>query len=190
MPVKIRLQRHGKKGQAFFHIVIADGRAPRDGKFKDKIGTYNPLTRPATISIDFDKALDWVQKGARPTGTVRAILSYKGVMIKSHLLKGVAKGALTQEQAEAKFQAWVADKQAQIDNKRKQHELSKKEVMKKRLEAEARVNIAKADMLAKKRAKQLEEINAKNKAEAEAAQPAETPAEEPQTETTETENNE
>jgi small subunit ribosomal protein S16 len=188
MPVKIRLQRHGKKGQAFFHIVIADGRAPRDGKFKDKIGTYNPLTRPATISIDFDKALDWVQKGARPTGTVRAILSYKGVMIKSHLLKGVAKGALTQEQAEAKFQAWVADKQAQIDAKRKMHEMSKRDVIKKRLEAEARVNIAKADMLAKKRAKQLEELNAKRDAEAEA--PAETPADAPQTETTEQENNE
>ena len=103
MPVKIRLQRHGKKGQAFFHIVIADGRAPRDGKFIEKIGTYDPKTNPATINLEFDKAVSWLQKGAQTTDTTKAILSYKGVMFKNHLLKGIAKGALTKEQADAKL---------------------------------------------------------------------------------------
>src|SRR5512138_1624905 len=98
MPTKIRLQRKGKKGQPFYHIVIADGRAPRDGRFIEKIGVYNPLTKPAEIEIQFEKALDWMQKGAQPTDTVRAILSYKGILYKFHLLKGVQKGALTAEQ--------------------------------------------------------------------------------------------
>ena len=110
MPTKIRLQRRGKKGQAFYHIVIADGRAPRDGKFIDKIGIYNPLARPAEIDLDFNKALDWITKGATPTETVKAILAYKGVMFKNHLLKGVAKGAMTLEQAETKFQGWLQEK--------------------------------------------------------------------------------
>ena len=117
MPAKIRLQRHGKKGKAFFHVVIADGRAPRDGKFIEKLGTYNPNTNPATIDTDFEKTLAWVQTGAQPTDTVKAILSYRGVMYKNHLLKGVKKGALTLEQAEAKFTKWLADKEAKIANK-------------------------------------------------------------------------
>src|ERR1700741_780366 len=103
MAVKIRLQRHGKKDSAFFHLVVADGRAPRDGAFIEKLGTYNPNTNPATIEINFYRTLDWVLKGAQTTDTTRAILSYKGVMMKKHLLEGVKKGALTQEQAEAKF---------------------------------------------------------------------------------------
>ena len=105
MPTKIRLQRKGKKGQPFYHIVIADGRAPREGRFIEKIGVYNPLSKPAEIDINFDKALDWLQKGAQPTDTVKAILSYKGVLYKSHLLKGVKKGAMTLEEAEAKYGA-------------------------------------------------------------------------------------
>src|ERR1700745_1015675 len=103
MPVKIRLQRQGKKASAFFHIVIADGRAPRNGKFIEKIGTYNPNTNPATIDLNFDKALTWLNNGAQPTDTCRAILSYKGVMYKKHLQGGITKGALTEEQADAKF---------------------------------------------------------------------------------------
>ena len=103
MPTKIRLQRHGKKGKPYFHIVVADGRAPRDGRFIERIGSYNPITNPATIEIDNDRATDWMMKGAQPTDTTRAILSYKGVLFRVHLNKGVAKGMLTQEQADAKY---------------------------------------------------------------------------------------
>src|SRR5580658_2178748 len=112
MPAKIRLTRHGKKDQVFFHLVVADGRAPRDGKFIEKLGTYNPRTNPATIDFDFDRALYWIQKGVQPTDTAKAILSQKGVMFKDHLLRGVAKKAMTVEQAEAKFSKWLADKTA------------------------------------------------------------------------------
>ena len=108
MPAKIRLQRNGRKRYAYYHIVIADSRAPRDGSNVERIGSYNPNTNPATIDLNFDKALDWLSKGAQPTDTVRAILSYKGVMFKKHLLGGVAKGAFTAEEAETRFEAWVA----------------------------------------------------------------------------------
>ena len=114
MAVKIRLQRHGKKDSAFYHIVVADGRAPRDGAFIEKLGTYNPNTNPATININFDKAVNWVMKGAQPSDTCKAILSYKGIMMKKHLLGGVAKGALTAEQAEAKFQKWLGEKEGKV----------------------------------------------------------------------------
>ena len=107
MAVKIRLARHGKKGFAFYHIVAADSRAPRDGKFIEKLGTYNPNTNPATIDLNFEKALGWLQKGAQPTDTCRAILSYKGVLYKKHLLGGVAKGAFTEAEAEARFNKWL-----------------------------------------------------------------------------------
>src|SRR6187401_2778595 len=110
MAVKIRLQRHGKKDSAFLHVVVADGRAPRDGKFIEKLGTYNPSTNPATIDINFDQTLSWLMKGAQPTDTCRAILSYKGVMLKKHLLEGVKKGALNEEQAEKKFSKWTEEK--------------------------------------------------------------------------------
>jgi small subunit ribosomal protein S16 len=144
MPAKIRLQRRGKKGQAFYHIVIADGRAPRDGKFIERIGIYNPITRPAEIELNFDKALDWVQKGAQPTDTVKAILTFKGVMYKNHLLKGVQKGAMTLEQAEKKFQLWLDEKNIKIASKKKEIELGQKDVQKKRLADEIKVNEAKA----------------------------------------------
>jgi small subunit ribosomal protein S16 len=152
MATKIRLQRRGKKGRPFFHIVIADSRAPRDGRFVDRIGTYNPLTFPASIELDFEKALTWYQTGAQPTETVRAILSYKGVLYKSHLLKGVEKGALTSEQAEEKFQKWINEKSEKINaiaSERKQVERDKK---RKRIDNETRVKDARNQAIAKKRA--------------------------------------
>lgn len=114
MPVKIRLQRKGRKKRPFYHIVVADVRAPRDGKFIDKIGSYNPMTKPATIEVDRDAAFDWLMKGAQPTDTVRAILRFKGVMYRKHLMRGVAKGALTQEEADKKYQEWVDAKEAKV----------------------------------------------------------------------------
>lgn len=117
MATKLRLQRHGKKGKPFYHIVAADVRSKRDGKFIEKVGTYNPNTNPATIDVDFERALYWVGVGAQPTDTCRAILSYKGVLYKNHLNKGVAKGALTQEAADKKFESWLADKDAKIQSK-------------------------------------------------------------------------
>src|SRR5512138_770362 len=109
MPVKIRLARHGRKQHAYYHIVVADSRAPRDGRFIERIGSYNPNTNPATIELKFEKALDWMFKGAQPTDTVRSILSKQGVLMKKHLLEGVKKGAFTAEVAEEKFNAWAAD---------------------------------------------------------------------------------
>ncbi|WP_298474380.1 30S ribosomal protein S16 [uncultured Maribacter sp.] len=111
MPVKIRLQRHGKKGKPFYWVVAADARAKRDGKFLEKLGTYNPNTNPATIDLNIDGSVQWLQNGAQPTDTARAILSHKGVMLKNHLAGGVRKGALTEEQAEEKFAAWSAEKE-------------------------------------------------------------------------------
>ena len=150
MPTKIRLQRRGKKGQAFYHIVIADGRAPRDGKFIERIGIYNPIAKPAEIELEFDKAVDWLKKGAQPTDTVKAILAYKGVMYKNHLLKGVEKGAMTIEQADVKFQTWLDEKHLKISSKKNELELGIKEVHKKRLADEIKVNEAKAEAIAKK----------------------------------------
>jgi small subunit ribosomal protein S16 len=118
MAVKIRLQRHGKKDSAFFHIVVADGRAPRDGKFIEKLGVYNPNTNPATININFDNALSWLLNGAQPTDTCRAILSYKGVIYKKHLLGGLKKGALTEAQVEEKFKKWLQDKESKVSGKK------------------------------------------------------------------------
>ncbi|MCX6267638.1 MAG: 30S ribosomal protein S16 [Bacteroidetes bacterium] len=150
MPTKIRLQRRGKKGQAFYHIVIADGRAPRDGKFIERIGIYNPVAIPAEIELEFDKALDWLKKGAQPTDTVKAILAYKGVMYKNHLLKGVEKGAMTMEQADVKFQTWLDEKHLKISSKKNEQDLTIKESRKKKLADEVKVNEAKAEAIAKK----------------------------------------
>lgn len=119
MSVKIRLQRRGRKKLPLYHIVIADARSPRDGRFIENIGSYNPLTRPATIEIDRDKAFDWLMKGAEPTDTVRAILKFKGVMYRKHLSRGVAKGAMTQEQADAKYLAWIEEKESKIAKRKK-----------------------------------------------------------------------
>jgi small subunit ribosomal protein S16 len=140
MSVKIRLQRHGKKGKPFYAIVAADARSKRDGKFLEKIGTYNPNTNPATISLDVDSAVKWLQNGAQPTDTARNILSYKGAMLKNHLMGGVRKGALTEEQAEEKFQAWVAEKAQAIDAKKTGLAASKEEAKAQALAAEKEVN--------------------------------------------------
>lgn len=174
MAVKIRLARHGKKNHAFYHIVAADSRAPRDGRFIELLGTYNPNTNPASIILDSDKALYWLDKGAQPTDTCRRILSYKGVLLRKHLNKGVAKGALTQEQADAKFNAWIAEKEAQITIKKSSLAQSSANVKKLALEAEAKVNSARAEEIAKRKA---EEAAAKAKAEAEAAAAAAAEAE-------------
>lgn len=114
MPVKIRLQRRGRKKRPFYHIVVADSRSPRDGRFIEKIGVYNPMTNPATIDVDRQKALDWMGNGAQPTHTVGAILRYKGVMYMKHLQRGVAKGAFTQEEADKKFAAWIEHKETSV----------------------------------------------------------------------------
>ncbi len=140
MPVKIRLQRHGKKGKPFYWIVAADSRAKRDGKFLEKIGTYNPNTNPATIDLDVDGAVKWLQNGAQPTDTAKTLLSGKGALLKHHLLGGVAKGAFSEEEAEKKFQAWLEEKtgadQAKVDGLAKEKEAAKA----KALEAEKEVN--------------------------------------------------
>lgn len=152
MAVKIRLARHGKKNYAYYHIVVADSRAPRDGRFIELIGSYNPNTNPATIILDNDKALQWIKNGAQPTDTCKKILSYKGVMLKKHLLDGVKKGALTLEQAEAKFNAWVLEKENKVSNKKAGLAKGKADAKVAALEAEAKVNAARAEELAKKKA--------------------------------------
>ena len=152
MATKIRLQRHGRKGYAFYHIVIADSRAPRDGRFIERIGSYNPNTNPATMDLKFDRALYWIQTGAQPTDTVRNILSVEGVMLKKHLLGGVAKGAFTEADAETKFQAWKQAKVAAIEAIKTKESDNKKNEEKVKLEAEKAINKAKAEELAKKKA--------------------------------------
>jgi small subunit ribosomal protein S16 len=180
MPVKIRLQRHGKKASAYYHIVIADGRAPRDGKFIEKLGTYNPNTNPATIDLNFDGAVKWLQNGAQPTDTCKAILSYKGVLYKHHLNKGVVKGALTQESADAKLEKWLSEKQSKIDAKSSSLVSKKEEARRVAFKAETAVKEAKAAKVAEKMAAQ----NAQAAAEtAEEATPAEEAAPEGETST-------
>ena len=152
MAVKIRLARHGKKGYAFYHIVAADSRAPRDGKFIEKLGTYNPNTNPATIDLKFDRALDWLLKGAQPTDTCRAILSYKGVLYKKHLWGGVAKGAFNEAEAEAKFNKWVDEKQGKIDAKSNKLASDANAAKKAQLAAETKVKEERAAAIAEKKA--------------------------------------
>jgi len=142
MPVKIRLQRHGKKGKPFFWIVAADARAKRDGKYLEKLGTYNPNTNPATIDLNVDGAVKWLQNGAQPTDTARAILSYKGALLKNHLAGGVRKGALTEEQAEEKFNAWLEEKTGRVQAKTDGLVKANAEARAKALEAEKAVNEA------------------------------------------------
>ncbi len=142
MPVKIRLQRHGKKGKPLFWIVAADSRAKRDGRFLEKLGTYNPNTNPATIDINIDNSVQWLQNGAQPTDTARAILSYKGVLLKKHLIDGVSKGALTMEQVEEKFSAWVTEKEQAVANKKNKLADDKAKAKAEALKAEEAVNQA------------------------------------------------
>ena len=192
MSVKIRLARHGKKNYAYFHIVVADARAPRDGRLIEQIGLYNPNTNPATIVLDGEKALDWLNKGAQPTTTARRILSYEGVLLKKHLQGGVAKGALTQEEADKKWNAWKAEKDAKVSSKKQTVSNASAEAHKAAVSAEAKVNEARAEAIAQKKAEAeaaaraaAEEAAAKAAEEAAAAAEAEAeaaPAEEAQPE--------
>ncbi len=175
MPVRIRLARNGKKRNAFYSIIAADSRAPRDGKFIEKLGTYNPNTNPATIELNFDKALLWLQNGAQPSDTAKAILSYKGVMLKKHLLEGVKKGAFDEAAAEEKFNKWMSEKAEKIQAKVDKLKSDKVSTKKSKLEAEKKVNEERAKALVEKRAALAKEA-------AEAAKAAEEPAAEEATE--------
>ena len=152
MATKIRLQRHGRKGYAYYHIVIADSRAPRDGKFIERIGSYNPNTNPATIDLKFDRALYWLQVGAQPTDTAKNILSTQGVLLKKHLLGGVQKGAFTEADAETKFQAWLDGKQKSLKTEIGQLNEKERAAVKAKIDAEKATNKAKAEALSAKRA--------------------------------------
>ena len=149
MATKIRLQRHGHKNYAFYPIVIADSRAPRDGKFIERIGSYNPNTNPATITLNFDRALYWLTVGAQPTDTVRSILSNEGVLLMKHLLTGVKKGSFDEAEAQRRFDAWKAKKQAKVDALKVAMADKKELAAKQRFEAEVAANKAKAEAVAK-----------------------------------------
>ncbi|MBK8515789.1 MAG: 30S ribosomal protein S16 [Saprospiraceae bacterium] len=144
MAVKIRLSRKGRKKAPFYHIVVADSRSPRDGKFIEKLGTYNPMTKPATIEIDRNAAFDWLVKGAQPTDTVKAILRFKGVFYKKHLMRGVTKGAMTIEQADAQWQKWIDDKENKVESRRQQSK-SDLESFRIKVSGEAKVKVVIAD---------------------------------------------
>lgn len=150
MAVKIRLARRGRKKLAKYDVVVADARSPRDGKFIEKLGTYNPLTVPATIELNDEKAFQWLMNGAQPSDTVKAMLSYRGVMLRKHLQIGVVKGAITQDQADAKLDAWVKDKQTKIEAKRDKVSQSKQDIAKARRDAETKVKEARAEAIRKK----------------------------------------
>jgi small subunit ribosomal protein S16 len=158
MATRIRLQRHGKKSKAFFHLVVADSRAKRDGKFIEKLGTYNPNTNPATIEINFESALQWVRTGAEMSDTARALLSYRGVLYKNHLINGIKKGALTEADVETKFAAWEAEKANKINNKKDGLANSAVAAKAAALKAEAESNAAKAKAIEAKNAPEVEEV--------------------------------
>ena len=183
MPAKIRLTRHGRKKSPYYHIVISDSRAPRDGRYIERIGMYNPGTNPATIELDFDRALEWLQKGAQPTDTCRAILSYKGVLIKNHLLNGVKKGAFSEEEAEVRFNTWLKDKENEIQTKRSKVVKVLEEEEKKRFEAEKKIKEARSVELAEKNA----ELAKEEKTEAAEETPEEVPEEKKDQESSENE---
>jgi len=164
MATRIRLQRFGKKNQPFYHIVIADGRAPRDGRFIEKIGTYNPLTHPATININFDRALYWVETGASPSDTVRSILKHEGVYLMKHLRGGIAKNAISENEADKKFETWKQEKESKASNVKREAADQTRTEGKKRLEAETKVREAIAKKVAAKYA-----VEAAKEAKAEAA---------------------
>ncbi len=167
MAVKIRLARRGRKKKAYYHIVVADSRSPRDGRYIEKIGIYNPLTNPATIELDFDKALGWLQNGALPTETCRAILSYKGVLLKKHLLEGVKKGAFDDTEATRRFEEWMKQNEAKIEAKKSRLEKSQDDELSKRIVAEKKINEARAAKLAKKQAELVEREKAESQPEPE-----------------------
>lgn len=175
MATRIRLQRYGRKGYAFYQVVVADSRAPRDGKFIERIGSYNPNTNPATIDLNFERALHWLQTGAEPSDTARMVLSREGVCMKKHLLDGVKKGAFDEAAAEAKFEAWLMSKKSSLQAVKDKDREAARQTAKARFEAEKEVNKAKADALAQKKAELAAEAA---KAAAEAAAAAAPPQEE------------
>jgi small subunit ribosomal protein S16 len=185
MPVRIRLQRHGKKGKPFYWIVAADSRAKRDGKFLEKLGIYNPNTDPATVELDVDRSVQWMQNGAEPTNTARHLLSSKGAMLKLHLVKGIAKGALTEEQVEERFQAWLSEKEKSNQSKIDEINKASDEQRAKALEAEKEVSEKRAAEIAAANAPEpVEEEAAEEEAPAEAPAVEEAPAEEASAEET------
>jgi small subunit ribosomal protein S16 len=155
MATKIRLQRHGRKGYAYYHIVVADVRAPRDGRFIERLGSYNPNTNPVTVDLNFERSLYWVQVGAQPTDTVRNILSDEGVMLKKHLLGGVRKGAFDEAIAEKKFEEWKAGKERNVSKSVEKLAAEKDAERKSRLESEKAKNKAKAEDVAKKKSERI-----------------------------------
>lgn len=183
MATRIRLQRRGKKNQPFYHLVIADGRAPRDGRYIEEIGTYNPLTNPATVNLDFDRALYWVERGADPSDTARSILKHEGVYLMKHLRGGIAKGALTEMDAERKFDAWKQERESKINNIKREDADKSRSELKKRLEAETKVREA---ISAKVAAKYAAAAEAEAKAAAEEAEDAAEATAEETAEATET----
>ena len=192
MATKLRLQRRGRKNHPFYQIIVADSRAPRDGKYIERIGSYNPNTNPATIILDFERALYWMQTGAQPTDTVRNILSTEGVLMKKHLLGGLAKGAFSEDEAEKRFDAWKSNKQQAVQSEKNKNEEKMRNDEKARLEAEKEVNKARAESIAKKKAEEeaanapVEEEVTEETAPVEEPtseeQPADAPAEEPKVE--------
>lgn len=183
MAVKIRLARRGRTKLALYDVVVADARAPRDGRFIEKIGTYNPLTNPASIVLKDDRAFHWLMNGAQPTDTVKAMLSYRGVMLKKHLQIGVVKGAITQEQADAKWEEWMKEKENKIQSKKDTLAKSKQEKAKSRKEAETKVKEARTEAIKKKKiVKEPEAAPAEEAPVEEAA--AEPTAEAPKADTT------
>jgi len=191
MPTRIRLSRHGRKRKPYYHILVADSRAPRDGKFIERLGIYNPNTNPATIELDFDRALSWLQKGAQPSETCKAILSYKGVLYKKHLLEGVQKGAFSEDVAESRFENWMKEKQEKIQSKRDKLEDEKQQKSKKQLADEEKIKETRLQKIAEKNAELAkaakEEVEAEEAAEAANEEVAETPNAEVVVETPEVE---
>ena len=170
MSTRIRLQRHGKKGKPVYNIVVADQRSPRDGKYIEKLGIYNPNTNPAIINLDFDSTLDWMMKGAQPSDTAKAILSYKGILMKKHLLEGVRKGAFNEEEAEKRFTTWMEEKNQKVADKSQNVLKAKEDAKKATLETEKAKNEAKAKELATKKTKAAEETTEEVTEEAPAAE--------------------
>ncbi len=184
MPVKIRLARHGRKTRPIYHVVVADSRAPRDGRYIEKLGLYNPNTNPATLDLDFEKALDWLQKGAQPTDTCRSLLSREGVLMKKHLLEGAKKGAFSEEEAEKRFEAWLTDKKAKLQGELEKVSKAKSDAEKEALEREIKVNAERAAEIAKRKEAEAAPAEEATEETEDAAAPAdtETPVEEPKAE--------
>jgi small subunit ribosomal protein S16 len=176
MAVKIRLARKGRKKLAYYHIVVADSKSPRDGRYIERIGTYNPVTDPATIELDFNKTLGWLQNGAQPTDTCRAILSYKGVLIKKHLLEGVKKGAFDEAEADKRFNEWMKQQEEKIDSKKSKLEKAVDDSKVKRVEAEKKINEKRAEDLIKKNAQLAAKEAAAESSAAEETPVADAPA--------------